>query len=214
MNRRPPKAPGKLRILQLNVRKLFTAQSTLLNTARPEDWDVLALQEPFLDKIGNTKASPFWTVRYPSTHHRDGSARSHSVLLINANIATDTYTLLDIPSPDITAVRFDGQSGHLSLFNVYNDCTHNDSLISLRTYLSSSLHLALPSPNDHMLWLGDFNRHHPLWESDGNRHLNSSENDIRPLLSLLSDYDMELALPPGIHTLQTAADNWTRPDNV
>ncbi|KAF8057555.1 hypothetical protein FPV67DRAFT_1566062 [Lyophyllum atratum] len=25
---------------------------------------------------------------------------------------------------------------------------------------------------------------------------------------------MELALPPGVHTLQTAADAWTRPDNV
>ncbi|KAF8057554.1 hypothetical protein FPV67DRAFT_1384542, partial [Lyophyllum atratum] len=83
------------------------------------DWDVLALQEPFLDRLGNTKASPFWTVRYPSPHLRDGSARSRSILLINANIATDAYTPLDIPSPDITAVRFDGQFGHLSIFNVY-----------------------------------------------------------------------------------------------
>ncbi|KAF5367638.1 hypothetical protein D9615_010583 [Tricholomella constricta] len=214
MNRRTPKAPGKLRIWQQNVRKSDLAQAAVLNTARPEDWDVIALQEPFLDRLGNTKASPFWTVRYPHHHRRDGSTRSRSILLINSNIATDSYTLLDIPSTDITAVRFNGAHGHLSIINVYNDCTQNDSLTTLSNYLSSSLPQARPSPRDHMLWLGDFNRHHPLWESADNRHLNSSEPAIRPLLDLLRDYEMELALPPTIHTLQTAGDRWTRPDNV
>ncbi|KAF8055948.1 Endonuclease/exonuclease/phosphatase, partial [Lyophyllum atratum] len=203
-----------LRIWQQNVHKSDIAQAAVLNSARPEDWDVIALQESFLDRLGNTKASPFWIVRYPYHHRRDGSNRSRSVLLINTNIASDSYTVLDIPSTDITAVRFNGDFGHLSLFNVYNDCTHNDSLTCLSTFLSSSLHLARPSARDHMLWLGDFNRHHPLWETVDNRHLNSSDEAIRPLLSLIRDYEMELTLPPGLPTLQTALDRWTRPDNV
>ncbi|KAF5375879.1 hypothetical protein D9615_008261 [Tricholomella constricta] len=214
LDQRPSRTPSKLRIWQQNVRKSDLAQATVLNTARPEDWDVIALQEPFLDRLGNTKASPFWTVCYPYHHRRDGSTRSRSVLLINSNIATDAYTLLNVPSTDITAVRFNGTHGHLSVFNVYNDCTHNDSLSALSTYLSNHLIIAKPSPRDHMFWLGDFNRHHPLWESIDNRHLNSSEAAIRPLLNLLRDYDMELTLPPARHTLQTAGDRWTRPDNV
>ncbi|KNZ80707.1 hypothetical protein J132_04796 [Termitomyces sp. J132] len=65
-----------------------------------------------------------------------------------------------------------------------------------------------------MLWLGNFNRHHPLWEPVDNHHLNSPKDFIQPLLDMLTAYDMELALPPGIPTLQTASDRWTRPDNI
>ena len=65
-----------------------------------------------------------------------------------------------------------------------------------------------------MLWLGDFNRHHPLWELDQNQHLNSTEDNIQPLLDLIHIYNMELILPPGTPTYETVTSNWTRPDNV
>ncbi|KAG5724629.1 hypothetical protein E4T56_gene3672 [Termitomyces sp. T112] len=44
-----PKAPEKLRIWQQNVCKLDVAQATMLDTASPNDWDMLAIQEPFLE---------------------------------------------------------------------------------------------------------------------------------------------------------------------
>lgn len=65
-----------------------------------------------------------------------------------------------------------------------------------------------------MLWLGDFNWHHPMWETVKNCHLNSSDEDMRTLIKLLGDYDMELVLLPGTSTLHTAWNRWTRPDNV
>jgi ribonuclease HI len=130
--------------------------------------------------------------------------------LINTNISTDSYVQLDIPNADITAVRFNGDHGNISLFNIYNDCTHNDNLSALSIYLLANP----PSPLDNMLWLGDFNRHHPLWESVNNHHLNSSEDDLQLLLDLIRDYDMSLALPPGIPTYESATHSWTRPDNV
>ena len=37
---------------------------------------------------------------------------------------------------------------------------------------------------------------------------------ITPLIDLLYKNDMLLALPKGLPTFQTAAKNWTRPDNV
>ena len=96
------------------------------------------------------------------------------------------------------------------IFNIYNDCHHNDSLTITNNYLSAHP----PTPLDTLLWLKDFNRHHPLWESPNNRHLNSSEDSVRPLLDLLHDYNLELALPLGIPTFETSTHKWTRPDNV
>ena len=134
--------------------------------------------------------------------------------MINTNIATDAYTQLTIPNNDIMAIPFNGEFGHLSLFNIYNDCTHNNSLSSLSTYLSSSHHIAQPTPNNHMIWLGDLNHHHPLWEPEINRHLGFSDVAIQPLFNLLNEYDMDLAFPPGISTYETATHNWTHLDNV
>ncbi|KAG6858909.1 hypothetical protein C0991_001740, partial [Blastosporella zonata] len=57
MNRRPPQAPQKLRIWQQNVRKSFTTQADLINSIRPEAWDIVALQEPYLNSYGNTMAN-------------------------------------------------------------------------------------------------------------------------------------------------------------
>jgi hypothetical protein len=38
---------------------------------------------------------------------------------------------------------------------------------------------------DHVLWLGDFDRHHPIWEDETNHHLFESEEYISPLIDLL-----------------------------
>jgi hypothetical protein len=210
MNRRIPRVPSKLRIWQQNAHKSKSAQLHILNTASPEDWDIIAIQEPWLDTFSNSRGSAYWRILYPTNHLVDENSRSRSIFLINTNISTDHFSQIDISSADITAVRFFNAEGGLSLFNVYNDCNHNNSIDALSNHLATNP----PPPSDHMLWLGDFNRHHPLWESINNRHLNSSEANVQPLLDLLHDHDMDLALPMGIPTLETAAHNWTRPDNV
>jgi len=136
------------------------AQQDILNTASPEKWDIIAIQEPWLNYLNNARGSAYWRILYPSDHLLDGASCSRSILMINTNISTDAYTQLHIPSGDITAVRFNGTFGSLNLFNIYNDCNHNDSLTALTSFLRTNP----PSQLDHMLWLGDLNRHHPLWE--------------------------------------------------
>ncbi|KIM73079.1 hypothetical protein PILCRDRAFT_48268, partial [Piloderma croceum F 1598] len=105
------------------------------NTANPTDWDVIAIQEPWLDALGNARGTHYWCVLYPSNHLHDGSSRPRSILLVNTNIATDSYISLNIPNSDITAIRFQGNHGFLSLFNIYNDCMHNDNLLVLNNFL-------------------------------------------------------------------------------
>jgi hypothetical protein len=115
---------------------------------------------------------------------------------------------------DVTAVRFKGDNGYLSIFNIYNEITNNDTLACLDLFLDLNAPLVRPSNSDCVLWLGDFNRHHPMWEEDTNEHLFEPEEYISPLIDLLYKNDMLLALPKGIPTLQTPTGNWTRPDNV
>jgi hypothetical protein len=144
MSRCQPKCPNKLCIWQQNTHKSKVAHEYLLNTANPTNWDVIAIQEPWLDALGNARGTRYWCVLYPSNHLHDGSSRPRSILLVNTNIAMDLYISLIIPNSDITAIRFQGNHRFLSLFNIYNDCTHNDNLTALNNYLSSSINMAKP----------------------------------------------------------------------
>ena len=197
-------------IWQQNSHKSKLAHQYILNTASPDDWDLIVIQEPWLDQFNNARGSAYWRVLYPSTHLLDDSPRTRTITLINTNIDTDAYTQVEIPSADILAVKFLGPHGNLYVINIYNDCTHNNTIRDLTT----SIPLLRLTPTDSMIWLGDFNRHHPIWESEDNKHLYSSNEDIEPLLEVIRDNDMEQALPPDTPTFETVSHNWTRPDNV
>ena len=151
---------------------------------------------------------------YPANFYNEDWAHVCSILLVDTNLSTDCYIPLLIPHSDVTAIRFKGENGFLSLFNVYNEITNNDTLRALDTFCEHNDRLICPTNNDSMLWLGDFNRHHPMWEDDSNEWLFEPEEFIAPLINLLFKYDMLLALPKGVSTLQTPAGNWTRPDNI
>ena len=214
MSKRPPSLPSKLRIWQQNLHKSQTAQDYVRNTANPADWDILALQEPWLNSLGNSRGTQYWQVIYPANFYAEGSSCIHSILLINTNISTDSYTILPIQNSDVTAVRFKGEFGHLTVFNIYNEITNNNTILCLDNFLVANPLSVRPNAFDHMIWLGDFNRHHPIWEDKSNERLFESEDFINPLLELLYNHDMILALPKGIPTFQTCTGNWTRPNNV
>ena len=127
----PPELPQKLRIWQQNVHKSKTAHSYVINTANPKDWDILALQEPWIDSYRNSRGSQYWRVIYPANFYEEDRTRVRSILLVNTNLSTDCYIPLLIPHSDITALRFKGDNGFLSVFNIYNEITNNDTLRAL-----------------------------------------------------------------------------------
>ena len=214
MNIRQSSLPQKLRIWQQNVHKSKTAQAYVLNTANPKDWDILALQEPWFDTFGNSRGTQYWRVVYPANFYTKGHVRVRSILLINTNLSTDCYSILPAMHSDITAVRFKAENGYLSLFNIYNEITNNDTINYLDSFLTQNAHLVHPTVRDSVVWVGDFNRHHPMWEEEVNERLYEPTDYITPLIDLLYRNDMLLALPKGIPTYQSAAGNWTRPDNI
>ena len=156
-----PKVPSRLRIWQQNTRKSLTAQHYILNTD-PSLFNLILIQEPWLNALGNTRGNHHWRIIYPSNRYTDGHNTLRSIILVNTSIPTDSYTVLNIPHSDISALRLRGNFGACSIFNIYNDCNDNSTIDAFRTYLESNPTKALPCSTDHMLWISDFNRHHPL----------------------------------------------------
>ncbi|KIN94669.1 hypothetical protein M404DRAFT_83027, partial [Pisolithus tinctorius Marx 270] len=206
----------KLRIWQQNLNTSHTALHSLINSEIAKDWDIITLQEPPIDQIGNIRANTHWKVVYPSTKLTQNS-RPRAVTLINAMISTNTWEQIDFPSPDVVVTRIRTSKGIYTLFNVYNDCTHDRTVEAMGSFLADNIRNIRPTEDDQMIWLGDFNRHHPLWDEDRNHHLftTTALTSAQKLLELTADYAMIQALPKGIPTLQSSSSgNWTRPDNV
>ena len=204
-----------IKIWQQNLNKSMDTQQHVINSANPNDWDLILIQEPYLDHLSNSRANHHWVVVYPPTHAIEGSARTRSIILVNKNIPSDTYDILPIYSADVTGLRLRTQAGEFTLLNIYNSCTDNHSIEKMAEYLRSPARARQGRLSEYMFWLGDFNRHHTLWEEDQNQNLRSSDDMVEPLLDLVVDHDMVMALPAGIPTLEAlSSGSWTRPDNV
>ena len=203
-----------LRISQQNLNKSLTAQLHLLNTAKPDDWDLLLIQEPWM-AFNGTRATPHWRVLYPKIYFDDKTKPLRSIILINARIPTNDYEQIQFKTADVTGLTLRTESGKICLINVYNDCHNDDAINAVSEFLSEQYPDDYVPDDTHIIIAGDFNRHHPWWESEENGHLTSAEHLIRPIIDLTTRFDLRMALPPFLPTLQAfSTGNWTRPDNV
>lgn len=115
------------------------------------------------------------------------------------------------------AIQLTGTYGKITLFNIYNDCTHSRTEAILRNYLDNNRHIITEGENTHMIWAGDFNRHHPLWDDDKDTHLFTTQalRNAEGLIELMAEHSMVMSLPKGIPTLQhMRSKNYSHPDNV
>jgi exonuclease III len=214
MTDRSPPSTAKLRIWQQNLNSSMTAQSSLLNSTLVAHWDIVVIQEPYINFLRNTLASHRWHVLYPTQHYTHPQQRTRAITLVNSSLNTNSWKQITFPSSDVVIIQLTTPHSRCSILNIYNDGNKQDTLTALDTYLTQNINLIRPQITDHMLWLGDFNRHHPLWEEPRNRHLFNLPA-AQPLIDLIADYDMQQLLPNGMPTLQALnTGNWTRPDNV
>lgn len=210
-------APKRLRIWQQNINKSKKAHMDLINSNVHKEWDVLLLQEPYIDIFGNSKGNPMWTVLYPADKGTSNKV-VRSVIMVKGAMKSDTYEEIKVPgSNDITAIQISGAYGRLAIFNIYNDGKHSDTLRLLDRYIGQNKGKICTKIDDYMIWAGDFNRHHPLWDEERNAHLFTRKalDDAQVLIEMVAEHNMIMALPKDLPTLEAMnTKNWTRPDNV
>jgi len=126
----------KIAIWQQNVNKSPTCQHNLLsnNELAHLDIDIIALQEPAINAFNLSIASKDWTPVYPTTHGKDPEKISRSLILVRSHISSDSWNQIDFPSSDVTVIQLNGNWGKLTIFNIYNDGNHNDTINLLSKY--------------------------------------------------------------------------------
>jgi hypothetical protein len=128
---------------------------------------------------------------------------------------------LEFLSGDVTAVRIKGKWGKLTLFNIYNDCKHDDTLDLLTEYHRKNLLELLGNTETqykhHLVWVGDFNHHHPFWDSPDNNSLFTRDalEKAEFLIQTVAELGLDLALPAGTPTHEhNVTKRWSRLDQV
>ena len=140
------------------------------------------------------------------------------MILISKKTATDTWTALDIRSPDIKAVKIKTCNGVVLIFNLYCDCTHNNSLLKLKEFIQQeATQTTQNEQNTSMIWLGDFNWHHPQWDKERNPHLFIQQNldATQTLIDATIERNMHMTLLKNLPTLKAmSTGNYTCTDNI
>jgi hypothetical protein len=179
-----------IRILQINLNKSEKAHLDILNEKVSQHYDIMLIQEPYATAFKGIRTPSNFRPVFPSNRlQSEDSIRS--VIWVNRKIDTNNWLILDIPgTSDITAIQLKGPYGTLSIFNIYNDCTHSRNEATLRRYIRDNTNIILATENHHMLLAGDFNRHHPLWDDDENTHLFTQQatRQAEGLINMIAAY--------------------------
>ncbi|KAF9499981.1 hypothetical protein BDN71DRAFT_1427609 [Pleurotus eryngii] len=154
----------KTRIFHLNMNKSLKGQSQLIKSIA--NYDIILLQEPWLDQDGLTRATSQFNVIYPTTQGRE-SEKTQVVTMISTYIKSDHYIQLLIDSLDIVGSDIKcGPEEWLHIINIYNDCNHDCSMQAVKSFLLGESQRRAASIHAHMIWAGNFNRHHWTWDKE------------------------------------------------
>ena len=209
--------PTKLRLFQINLNKSEKAHLDLLNNNLSDKYDIMLIQEPYITAFNGLRTPTNFRPVCPSNRFTDDSP-IRSAIWVNKCLETKNWKIIGIPnSNDITAIQVKGTYGKITIFNIYNDCTHSRNEAFFRDFLVSQRRSITEGNDAHMLWTGDFNRHHPLWDDDKDIHLFTTQalRNAEGIINLIAEHNMEMSLPKGIPTLQhMRSKRYSRPDNV
>ena len=111
MSSAPVPTPNRLHIWQQNLNKSRVVQEDLINSKVYKQFDMLILQEPFIDSYGNTKATCNWRVIGP-TLFLSCSHVIRSVILVRSSMDTNWWAQISVPSTrDVAAIQICARLG-------------------------------------------------------------------------------------------------------
>ncbi|THU87587.1 hypothetical protein K435DRAFT_681423, partial [Dendrothele bispora CBS 962.96] len=118
----------------MNTHKSKTATFDMINeagnTKLSDEFDIICIQEPWTDSVGNARSNSRWHMVYPTSKiFLPKTSLLRSVILINKKLKSGSWKQIDIQDTnDITAIQIKTNSGKLTIFNIYNDCSHSKTL--------------------------------------------------------------------------------------
>src|SRR5882724_6672144 len=117
------RSPTRISICQQNINKMLIVQEDLLHRLKPKQYDIAAIQEPYLNHHHNSRTSPHWYTVYPKEHYIN-LEKMWTIILVNRRISTDSWTQIDFHSSDITVIQIQMEAGKALIINTYNDIAH------------------------------------------------------------------------------------------
>jgi hypothetical protein len=200
----------KLSIWQQNVNKSPFCQHNIISNIHLTTLGInlIVLQEPALSGSRIMIAARDWITIYP-TNHTNNPLKTRSITLIKASVNSDSWSQLNFPSSDVTVTQITGNWGKITVFNIYNNGESEETVRQLTEYHSTNRASLERTPQGeaHIIWLGDFNRHHPYWDNpeDSRLFMNEATEAAEKLIEAVADTGLELALPSGIPTHEHSA---------
>ena len=182
--------------MQYNVRNdRVSTKLPLLADPNTQDYDIIAIQEPWRNPSALTTLSP----------HQSGfhllyrpSGETRVCFYISDSIDPDSWEV-KFPSPDMCTLIIRTKIGETSevihIHNVYNPSPASYSSVDCPSTLPT-VKRQLTAGVKHVL-LGDFNLHHPLW-NDSTRTTQHASAD--QLLDVIEEANLSLTLPKGTIT--------------
>ena len=213
---------SELIIWQQNLNKSQVGQHDIISSGKlvSENIDIIAIQEPAINFKDKTIAARDWIPIYPSTHEKE-PRKTRSIILMSRRLPTENWEQMEYMSGDVTVVKINGNWGQITLFNIYNDCAHNETIHELMTFCRTNRATLAGSQErestHHMIWVGDFNRHHPAWDKPEDTRLFTREalEAAELLIKATADLRLDSALPAGVPThIHNVTKRWTRLDQV
>jgi hypothetical protein len=178
--------------------------------------NLIALQEPAISSAGLTIASRDWTAVYPS-NHSNNLLSTRSITLIRVDLSTKSWNQIDFPSSNVIVTQLSSQWGKVTIFKIYNDGNSDETLKQLAEFHRRNQDILEHAEEGkaHIVWLGDFNRHHPYWDNpeDTRLFMNEAIEATEKLIEILADTGLELALPSRILTVTARMATPTKADS-
>lgn len=192
-------AQHTLTILQYNVRKSKdTVMATLLRDPNIDNYDIIAIQEPWRNPYSATTHHPAkdrFHLCYPCNEER-GQARV--CFFINKKLDHSRWQFREVSRDLCTLIiaTDDDAETSLVLHNVYNPSPREEDrqpvLQQLRTTLETHRHVE-------QIVVGDFNLHHELW---GGSDIRAPDREATELLDLMDDMNLTSQLRAGTITYE------------
>lgn len=202
---------ARLAIIQYNVQKQHTVMWTLLRDPLITNYDIIAVQEPWIAKNGRThNPNGFYAVYMYEP--KDKADRPKVCFLVNTQKIRRETIRVTSRGPTVCTlhikVDIDGAEKEISIHNVYNPCTQSRKTrytegrwegISEDSALPH-LDLALDkfSANEQVV-VGDFNLEHLDWFGD-KPCFPKERKQTTFLREMMEEYGLTLALEPGTIT--------------